>query len=220
MRFCNATLPDGRVRDLRIEGEIIVAVGEDLEQGNGRTIDATDKRLFPGAIDVHVHFREPGFSHKETWRTGSESAAAGGVTTVVDQPNTDPPTVDGPGFDEKARLAEASIVDYGLNGGVTEDWDPDSLFDRSLLALGEVFLADSTGDMGIDAELFAEAVGHAGREGVPVTVHAEDADLFDEHAHERAEADSGQGHGADAARWSDYRTPDAEAAAVEQACEV
>ena len=222
MLFRNATLPDGRVRDVRVVDERVDAVGEDLApvSDDDRIIDATDKRLFPGAIDVHVHFREPGFSHKETWATGSTSAAAGGVTTVVDQPNTDPPTVDGPGFDEKARLAEASVVDYGLNGGVTGDWDPDTLFDRPLFALGEVFLADSTGDMGIEADLFAEAVERAGREDVTITVHAEDADLFDEEAHDWAEADRGVGHGADADCWSAYRTPEAEATAVERACEV
>jgi len=221
MLFRNATLPDGRVRDVRVAGERIDAVGEYLSSvGVDRVVDATGKRLFPGAIDVHVHFREPGFSHKETWETGSRSAAAGGVTTVVDQPNTDPPTVDGGAFDEKARLADASIVDYGLNGGVTGEWAPDSLFDRPLFALGEVFLADSTGDMGIDADLFAAAVERAAREGVTVTVHAEDADRFDAGARERAESDAGVGRNADADLWSAYRTADAEAAAVERACEV
>ena len=60
-----------------------------------RSLDADGNLLLPGMIDTHVHFREPGFSEKETWTTGSRSAAAGGVTTVVDQPNTEPPTVDG-----------------------------------------------------------------------------------------------------------------------------
>ena len=207
MLIGNATLPDGRERDVRIEGETIAAVGEDLGVPD---VDATGKRLFPGAIDVHVHFRQPGFPHKETWETGSQSAAAGGVTTVVDQPNTDPPTVSGEAFDEKVALAEASLVDYGINGGVTPDWDPDALFDRPLFALGEVFLADSTGDMGIDADRFADAVSRAGAEDVTVTVHAEDATLFDEGARERDDADA----------WSAYRTAEAEAAAVERAVEV
>src|SRR6056297_3193094 len=150
----NAMLADGRRRDVRIEYGEIVAVGSSLSAGEGEEFDATGKLLLPGMIDAHVHFREPGFSHKETWETGSRSAAAGGVTTVVDQPNTDPPTVDGESFDRKAALAEASYVDYGINGGVTEAWDPDELFDRPILALGEVFLADSTGEMGIEEELF------------------------------------------------------------------
>ena len=212
----NATLADGEQRDVRVDTEsgTIVAVGKMLasDDGDEEEIDATGKLLLPGAIDVHVHFREPGYSHKETWASGSRAAAAGGVTTVVDQPNTDPPTVDGASFDEKASLAAASLVDFGINGGVTPDWDPDELFERPLFALGEVFLADSTGDMGIEEELFREAVERANDAGTTVTVHAEDADLFEETVRHRGRLD------ADA--WSAFRTSAAEIAAVERACEI
>jgi dihydroorotase len=204
----NATLPDGRVRDVRIDGETIAEIDEGLDGED--VLEADGKRLLPGMIDAHVHFREPGFSHKETWTTGSRSAAAGGVTTVFDQPNTDPPTVDGPSFDEKAQLAEASAVDYGINGGVTEEWAPDALLSKPLAALGEVFLADSTGEMGIDADRFEAALERATEAGVTVTLHAEDADLFEESARERD----------DAAAWSAYRTAEAEIEAVERACSV
>lgn len=219
MLIADATLPDGRERDVRIADGTIAAVDTDIEPNAAETVvDTTGIRLFPGAIDVHVHFREPGHAHKETWATGSRSAAAGGVTTVVDQPNTEPPTVSGEAFDEKSTLAERSIVDYGINGGVTENWDPDSLFDRPLFALGEVFLADSTGEMGIDAELFADAVSRAADRDVPVTVHAEDATLFDEAALEAA--GDGIGRDADADAWSTYRRAEAEAVAIERAVEV
>lgn len=208
MLIRNAELADGRVRDVRTDGETIAAVGEGLD--GEADVDASGKLLLPGMIDAHVHFREPGYPHKETWTTGSRSAAAGGVTTVVDQPNTDPPTTTGAAFDEKARLAAPSVVDYGINGGVTEEWDPDSLFDRPLFALGEVFLADSTGDMGIDVDLFEAAVERAAEAGVTVTVHAEDADLFETAARERDDPDA----------WSAFRTAEAEAVAVERACSV
>jgi dihydroorotase len=213
-----ATLADGRVRDVRIDRETgrIDAVGQGLS--GSETIGASGKRLLPGMIDAHVHFREPGFSHKETWTTGSKSAVAGGVTTVLDQPNTDPPTVTGEAVREKARLASDSLVDFGINGGVTPNWDPDSLLSAPVAALGEVFLADSTGEMGIDADLFRRAVGHAEEAGVTVTVHAEDADRFDETA--RASAGDGRGRDADADAWSAYRTAAAEAEAVERACAV
>jgi dihydroorotase len=213
MLFQHAQLADGRTRDVRGDDEQIAEVATDLApRADERVVDATDKLLLPGAIDAHVHFRQPGYGHKETWETGSKSAAAGGVTTVVDQPNTSPPTVTGAAFDEKAEFAEQSLVDWGINGGVTAEWDPDSLFDRQLFALGEVFLADSTGNMGIDADLFADAVARAADEDVVVTVHAEDADLFDEAARERA--------GDDYDAWSAYRAAEAEAAAVERALEV
>ncbi|WP_232687032.1 dihydroorotase [Halobacterium zhouii] len=214
----NAALADGRTRDVRVgpDGRID-AVGESLDDIVGENpddgseiIDAGGKLLLPGMIDAHVHFRQPGYGHKETWASGSRSAAAGGVTTVVDQPNTSPPTVTGAAFDEKREFAENSVVDWGINGGVTADWDPESLFDRPLFALGEVFLADSTGDMGIEAELFEDACERAGSEDVVVTVHAEDADLFDQDAKSRDDADA----------WSAYRTAEAEAAAVERAVEV
>jgi len=112
MLITGAELADGRVRDVRIRDGTIDAVeptnaGLDADTGE-RVVDARGRHLLPGAVDVHVHFREPGASHKETWTSGSRGAAAGGVTTVVDQPNTSPPTVDGDAFDEgrpRRRLA-------------------------------------------------------------------------------------------------------------------
>jgi dihydroorotase len=209
MLFRDATLADGRVRDVRIDGESIVEVGTGLSD-DGETIDADGKLLLPGMIDAHVHFRQPGFPHKETWSTGSKSAAAGGVTTVFDQPNTDPPTVDAAGYERKADLASASLVDYAINGGVTDDWVPKELLEKPIGALGEVFLADSTGEMGIDTERYEEAVRRAHEAGVPVTVHAEDATLFDESVRDRSDPDA----------WSAYRTAEAEIEAIRQACGV
>jgi len=131
MLIQDATLADGRVVDVRTKDGTIKTVQSGLDPQDGeRIIDADEKLLLPGAIDAHVHFRQPGFEHKETFETGSRSAAAGGVTTIVDQPNTEPPTTDGGAFDQKARFASDSYVDFGINGGVTESWDPESLLDR------------------------------------------------------------------------------------------
>ncbi|MFC6941039.1 dihydroorotase [Salinirubellus sp. GCM10025818] len=227
MLITNAALADGREADVRVSGESIAAVGDLDPEREEDVIEAEGNLLLPGMVDVHVHFREPGHPDKETWSSGSQSAAAGGVTTVVDQPNTDPPTVSGEAFDEKVELAAPSCVDYGINGGVTPDWDPDSLFDRPLFALGEVFLADSTGNMGIEADLFESALRRATDEGVTVTVHAEDADRFDESV---LPSSTGNASGdeprardrgdEDYDAWSAYRPPEAELAAIERACEV
>ena len=209
MLIGSATLPDGETADVRVEDGQIAAVG-DLP--GDPDVDATGKRLFPGAVDVHVHFRQPGAGHKETWTTGSRSAAGGGVTTVVDQPNTDPPTTTPEAFDRKAAFAADSLVDYGINGGVLPDWDPDGLLDRPVFALGEIFLADSTGDMGIDEATFREALRVAADRDITVTVHAEDADRFD--------ADLAATAPDEAEAWSRYRPVEAEVRAVERACEL
>jgi len=219
MLLTNAELVDGRTVDLRIDGEQIAAIEPTLDpHADERVIDADGKLLLPGAIDAHVHFREPGDPHKETWTTGSRSAAAGGVTTVIDMPNTTPPTTTGEAFDAKGDAAAAACIDYGINGGVSGDWEPDSLFERPICALGEVFLADSTGDMGVAPDDFEAAVERAVDEGVTITVHAEDETLFDDDAH-NADA-GGAGRDANADLWSAYRTAEAEAAAVEYATEV
>ncbi|MDO4429592.1 MAG: dihydroorotase, partial [Atopobiaceae bacterium] len=81
------------VRDVLIEGEKIAAVGECLEAPEGAcVIDAAGKYLVPGLVDMHVHFRDPGFEYKETIETGARAATHGGFTDVATMPNTDPVT--------------------------------------------------------------------------------------------------------------------------------
>lgn len=82
-------------------------------------LDAEGLLLLPGIIDPHVHFRQPGFTHKETLFTGSCAAAAGGVTTVFDMPNTSPPTITVNALNQKRELANTMVVNYGFYfGGV------------------------------------------------------------------------------------------------------
>ena len=86
----------------------------------GETIDISGKMLVPGFIDTHVHFRDPGLTHKEDFLTGTQAAAAGGVTCVVDMPNNKPPCNTEERF--KAKLDEIrpkAVVDYALYGGAT-----------------------------------------------------------------------------------------------------
>lgn len=214
--FKRARLPDGRIRDVRVSNETIAAVSDSISPDPDETVvDARDKFLFPGAIDAHVHFREPGDGHKETWTTGSKSAAAGGVTTIVDQPNTNPPTIEKTAYTSKATLATDSIVDYGINGGVTPDWKPDSLFECPLFALGEVFLADSTGEMGIDETVFRQALVKAAEIDIPVTIHAEDATQFNTDVY--GCESGGLGAEATADMWSQYRSATAEIDAIKRA---
>lgn len=115
--------PDG-ITDaaLAIDAGRIVSVGDPADMPQAReTIDAAGLHVLPGAIDVHVHFREPGFSHKETWTTATRAAAVGGVTTVFDMPNTNPPTSTVEAVLQKIEIAQRqAIVDFGVYGNITE----------------------------------------------------------------------------------------------------
>lgn len=105
-----------------IAGEHIVAVGhDDVMPPAAREMRADGLYLLPGAIDSHVHFRDPGYPHKETWQTGSAAAACGGVTTVFDMPNTNPPTGTREALAMKLRAAERSFVDYGIHALLGDD---------------------------------------------------------------------------------------------------
>jgi dihydroorotase len=85
-------------------------------------LDARGRYVLPGLIDSHVHFRTPGLTHKEDWRHGSRAAVAGGVTTVIDMPNTVPPLFDPALAAEKAAMIDgSSLVDFRFHLGVDPD---------------------------------------------------------------------------------------------------
>jgi dihydroorotase len=101
--------------DVLIDGEVVQAlVRPGTEADAVETIDATGRWVLPGIIDTHAHTREPGYEHKEDFFTASQAAAAGGITTMFDMPNVEPPTDTVDTFLEKRELAAAkSIVDWG-----------------------------------------------------------------------------------------------------------
>ena len=119
--FRDATLvSDGRrlVADVAVEDGKIAYIGPRPAGRAKEIIDCGGKFLVPGAIDVHVHFRSPGYPDKETWASGSRAAAVGGVTTVCDMPNTNPPTTTLEALAEKRAMAAAdSRVNFGFWAG-------------------------------------------------------------------------------------------------------
>ena len=79
-----------QIADLLVEGKKIVKIGQNLQAEGAKVIDASGLVVAPGLVDIHVHFREPGQTHKEDIHTGALAAAAGGFTTVVMMANTNP----------------------------------------------------------------------------------------------------------------------------------
>ena len=114
------TVVNGRTRfaaDVAVKDGLILAVGAAGSMPAAReVVDVSGLHILPGAIDVHVHFREPGYTHKEDWETGSAAAAMGGTTTVFEMPNTNPPTRSVVELRAKQSAAEKSYVDFGLYG--------------------------------------------------------------------------------------------------------
>jgi dihydroorotase (multifunctional complex type) len=98
------------------DGKIVEIVqDESLLPEAAETIDANGKYLMPGAIDLHVHFRDPGLTYKEDFTTGSQAAAAGGVTTVYDMPNVEPIMITVDAFNKKLAIAkEKSFVNFAF----------------------------------------------------------------------------------------------------------
>src|SRR5260370_32852839 len=100
----------------------ILAIGEERAMPSAReTFDATGLHLLPGAIDVHVHFREPGYTHKEDWQTGTAAAAMGGVTTVFEMPNVDPPPPTPEALAPNQEAAKKATADYGRHGRLAQE---------------------------------------------------------------------------------------------------
>lgn len=173
---------EGRAKvDIAISGEFIAAIGAPGTLGAAKeTLDATGLHILPGAIDVHVHYRDPGMAHKEDWDTGTAAAAMGGVTTVFEMPNTFPPTATPAALADKFERAKTARVDFGLYGLLAED-NIDQI--EGLIAGGaaafKCFMGNTTGNLpspstGAMLEGFEIIAKHGHR----ISLHAETASIM------------------------------------------
>ncbi|MBQ2539773.1 MAG: amidohydrolase family protein, partial [Bacteroidales bacterium] len=134
-------------RDLYIHDGKLVEEGASLK--NPQYFDAKGCYVMPGIIDTHVHFRDPGFPEKADFATESRAALAGGVTSVIDMPNTNPQTTSLETLQAKEQIAERkSLVNYGFMLGATNDNIRDLLeIPTDRYAAIKLFLGSSTGNM-------------------------------------------------------------------------
>ena len=171
--------------EIAVDNGIISRIGKIVGQKEvNEVIDAKGALILPGAIDAHVHFRDPGMTNKENWYTGSCAAAAGGVTMVIDHPNTIPPTIDPYSFKEKLKESRKSIIDYGLNGGVTANLNKlKDLWELGATAFGEIFMAESTASLNVNDKTLKEALDTIGNMGAVACIHAEDEETRKKFVH-------------------------------------
>ena len=163
---------DGRISELKRSG-----------LKGGRRIDAGRCLIFPGFVDIHVHLREPGWEHKEDFRTGTLAAAHGGVTTVVDMPNNPVPATTAGAIEEKRRLARAkALVDVKFYGGLSAERLGDAPGMSRLVVGYKVYLARSTGELAFPEERLGEALEVVRGTGLPVSFHCEDQKIIDARA--------------------------------------
>jgi dihydroorotase len=192
--------------EIGIEGGRIAKIGRRIDAD---VVDDVGNRLIlPAATDLHVHFRDPGATEKEDFASGTESASHGGVTTVVDMPNTDPPTVTRTAFRAKrANAARKARIDFGLYGAVTDRQNARALL-RDATAL-KGYMGSSTGGLLVTDEApLLEALRASAEAGKFVAFHAESEDCL------RTAQAAIRGR-ADGAVWSESRPDSCEADAIE-----
>lgn len=137
------------------------------------------KLILPTGVDIHVHFREPGLTHKEDFSTGSISAAFGGISCFFDMPNTLPPTLSLNDISEKIVLAKKkSFVDFGIYAGITNN-NIDVIDKLSKKTNGlKIYLGTTTNSFKLDKKKLRDAILKTSNTGKPVLIHAENEELF------------------------------------------
>lgn len=215
------------VSDVLIDTQhVIEEVSENIQgHHDAEMIDVKERLLFPYLIDCHVHFREPGLTHKATMETEGEAALAGGVGTVCEMPNTIPPTVSAEALAEKVKLA--SHVDHlkmKFFFGITEPshlealqklWSDESIEGKMLrrhVAGVKLYLDHSTGNQKVEEEMLLGIFETCAELKIPIVAHCEDPEINKEAAKKYPSGD--------VSLHSKRRPAEAEVKAIESAIEL
>ena len=174
--------------DVLIKDDKIVSIGETEVCENAEVIDATGLVVAPGLVDVHTHFRDPGFEYKEDIYTGAKAAAAGGYTTVIMMCNTKP-TIDNEdtlsyvlnkGKETGIHVESCGAVSFGLKGEKLTDMD-------ALAKAGAIGFTDD-GIPLMDEAILREAMAKTAAMNMPISLHEEDASLITNNGINRGKA--------------------------------
>lgn len=165
--------------DIRLEKGRISEIGPDLQ--DNEVIDARGLHIFPGAIDPHVHFNEPGFTEREDFYHGSSASVSGGVTTVIDMPCTSlPPVTSLDNLQHKLKIVQKkSVIDFGFFGGVSgqsysnRQKYMDELSDW-VLGFKTYFISGMDSFQQLDHYQFLQVLKYSEKVERPILLHAED----------------------------------------------
>jgi len=169
----NVTLPGGRVTDITIQEGNVAHAGSGAP--STETIECTNLFVLPAGVDMHVHMRGATQSAKEDWTSGTKSALAGGVTVVVDQPNTVPPIITPELFRQRVTEArQGALVRFAINSAVTPVTPLEDMWKAGAMAFGETFVAASSYGESLDEPSLIHSFQRIRTLGALATVHAED----------------------------------------------
>ena len=166
------------IRDILVEDGVIAEVAKDIDKAADTVIDAKGCMVMPGLVDLHVHFREPGFEHKETIRTGARAAARGGFTTVCPMPNTKP-AIDSVEMVEYIKNKSEEVTDINILpiAAMTAGQDGEYITDYERLYEEGAVAVSEDGKSVMNARVARQAMRLAAEVGIPVFAHCEDKDL-------------------------------------------
>lgn len=166
------------IYDILIEDGMIAGVDASIPKGDNDIIDAAGCFVMPGLVDLHVHFREPGFEYKETIKTGSMAAAHGGVTTVFPMPNTKP-VIDSVDMYDKVQtiIDRDAVVNVHQVASVTLRQQGETPVDVAALKKAGCIAISEDGKSVMNSQVYREAMKAAAAEDVLVMAHCEDKNL-------------------------------------------
>lgn len=166
------------IYDILVEDGMIAGVDASIPKGDNDIIDAAGCFVMPGLVDLHVHFREPGFEYKETIKTGSMAAAHGGVTTVFPMPNTKP-VIDSVDMYDKVQtiIDRDAVVNVHQVASVTLRQQGETPVDVAALKKAGCIAISEDGKSVMNSQVYREAMKAAAAEDVLVMAHCEDKNL-------------------------------------------
>lgn len=166
--------------DVLINYGVIERVAENINDIDAKVIDAEGKIVAPGLVDLHVHFREPGYEHKENILTGSKAAVKGGVTTVLCMPNTNPP-IDNAALVEFVinRGKKAGLINVLTTGCVTKGENGKELTEMAELKASGASAFSDDGKPVSSSMIMRRALQYASMIDMPIMDHCEDLDLVE-----------------------------------------
>ena len=166
------------IYDILVEDGMIACVDASIPKGDNDIIDAAGCFVMPGLVDLHVHFREPGFEYKETIKTGSMAAAHGGVTTVFPMPNTKP-VIDSVDMYDKVQtiIDRDAVVNVHQVASVTLRQQGETPVDVAALKKAGCIAISEDGKSVMNSQVYREAMKAAAAEDVLVMAHCEDKNL-------------------------------------------